>query len=302
VPSRFVSTLFKFLQYRGPEILLHQAPLYLGIAYGIEERSTVSSARDLIVLVLMGFVLFFAIYLGNDLFELELDRFDPYKPRIFSRENPEYPAFRFFFISLYLLLFLGFAFLSKKAILWGGIVAGLGAFYSLPGVYLKAIPVLATLSHFSGAIALFFLGYHPFHPLDIRGFLFSLFFALLFSSGHITQDLRDLSWDRAGGISTLPHLLGKRRAFFLQGATMGASFLLIGLYCLLEYLPPEGGILILFAFPILFSARKVMKGGVSRSLLLSYQRLYRGIFLGITLVLLFLSPGGRVIAGWTFER
>lgn len=74
--------------------------------------------------------------------------------------------------------------------------------YSFPKKGFKYRPVLGTLIHFVGQIIHFLMGYAVLAPLDKGSALVSVYFALLFSAGHINHELIDHDADEKSGIKT----------------------------------------------------------------------------------------------------
>ena len=74
--------------------------------------------------------------------------------------------------------------------------------YSFPKKGFKYRPVLGTLIHFVSQIIHFTMGYTVIKPLDATGIAISVYFALLFSAGHINHELIDREADEKTGIMT----------------------------------------------------------------------------------------------------
>lgn len=74
--------------------------------------------------------------------------------------------------------------------------------YSFPKKGFKYRPVLGTLIHFIGQIIHFLMGYAVLSPVDKGSAAASVYFALLFSAGHINHELIDHDADEKSGIKT----------------------------------------------------------------------------------------------------
>ena len=74
--------------------------------------------------------------------------------------------------------------------------------YSFPKKGFKYRPILGTLIHFVGQIIHFLMGYTVLAPIDKGGAAASIYFALLFSAGHINHELIDHDADEKSGIKT----------------------------------------------------------------------------------------------------
>lgn len=74
----------------------------------------------------------------------------------------------------------------------------------------KYRPVLGTLIHFVGQILHFEMGYSIIKPMDSYSLLVSIYFALLFSAGHINHELIDYEADKRAGVQTGAVFFGKK--------------------------------------------------------------------------------------------
>ena len=74
--------------------------------------------------------------------------------------------------------------------------------YSFPKKGFKYRPFLGTLIHFIGQIIHFLMGYTVLAPLDKGSAAASVYFAILFSAGHINHELIDHDADEKSGIKT----------------------------------------------------------------------------------------------------
>ena len=97
--------------------------------------------------------------------------------------------------------------------------------YSFPKKGFKYKPVLGTLIHFVGQILHFEMGYSVIKGTDSFSLLVSIYFALLFSAGHINHELIDYEADKEAGTQTGAVYFGKKAwtyvSFFLfSGATV----------------------------------------------------------------------------------
>src|SRR6185436_13822618 len=81
-------------------------------------------------------------------------------------------------------------------------IAGLSAIYSLPPCHAKGVPVLGSFLHLAGGVLHFHLGYLLFGAFGGRSLALSMFFALTFTAGHLTQEVRDHDADLLNGIRT----------------------------------------------------------------------------------------------------
>ena len=73
----------------------------------------------------------------------------------------------------------------------------------------KRIPLLSSLPHLLGGLLHFLLGYSLFEPIDGRGVLIALFFALTFTAGHLNQEVRDHEGDQVNGLRRMQSSSGR---------------------------------------------------------------------------------------------
>jgi len=82
--------------------------------------------------------------------------------------------------------------------------------YSFPKKGFKYRPILGTLIHFVGQVLHFEMGYSIIKPTDSYSLYVSIYFALLFSAGHINHELIDYEADKETGIQTGAVYFGKK--------------------------------------------------------------------------------------------
>src|SRR5947209_7902374 len=129
--------------------------------------------------------------------------------------DPLVSSLRLFWFSIFLLIasLLVFALINERVVVLGAIVAVLGFFYSHPKLNFKGTPIASSLPHLIGGIFHFLLGYAVFSPIDSRGVLIALFFALTFTAGHLNHEVRDFELDSKNNARTNAVAFGKRLAF-----------------------------------------------------------------------------------------
>jgi 4-hydroxybenzoate polyprenyltransferase len=77
------------------------------------------------------------------------------------------------------------------------------------------------------------LGYVLFHPLDLPGIVYVILLGIFGAVGELGNEIRDLEKDRHVRKNTVV-VIGERPAFFLTIGLLGAAFVLIALFSLLE--------------------------------------------------------------------
>jgi len=144
------------------------------------------------------FSLFTAIYAFNGLAGTEDDKHNSRLADLAGKR-------RSFIVTLAvsLLLSLLLFFLIKPVLsLFSAVSFLLWCLYSFPKKGFKYRPILGTLIHFAGQIIHFLMGYTVLAPLDKESAAVSIYFALLFSAGHINHELIDHDADEKAGTRT----------------------------------------------------------------------------------------------------
>ena len=148
--------------------------------------------------------------------------------------------------------------------------------YSFPKKGFKYKPVLGTLIHFVGQILHFEMGYSVIKETDSFSLLVSIYFALLFSAGHINHELIDYEADKEAGTQTGAVYFGKKAWTYV-------SFILFSgatLFLLWTSVTKTINIIIFFPFiaaGFIHVARKLMtyRYDFSRERFLSERSFYR---------------------------
>ncbi len=121
---------------------------------------------------------------------------------------------KIFFIStllLFIFLFIVFFFLiDLKLVFLSTLSFFIWFLYSFPGKGLKYKPVLGTMVHFAGQIIHFHMGYIIIENFSLESLLISIYFAILFASGHINHELIDYESDKQMKINTGAVYFGKK--------------------------------------------------------------------------------------------
>lgn len=139
--------------------------------------------------------------------------------------------------ALLLISMVAFAAIGWPAILLGASIAALSFLYSCSQVFGKSSPVAASFNHLIGGMLHFLLGYTAFHGLDLNGVLCSLIFGLVFSAGHLNQEVRDYEGDLLNGIRTSAVVFGCRRTFIASLIIFTAAYALLMTLAAFSVLP-----------------------------------------------------------------
>jgi 4-hydroxybenzoate polyprenyltransferase len=276
---------------RYQEVLVLQGSPLLGALFAIGEIGA-SKIVGLGIFSLASALLVAHIFSLNDWAGIAADSNDPNKSaEVFLTRGVsprEVAVLSFSLLALSLLLC---ALLPGRTFLLAVAIAALGALYSHPWVNAKAIPVMSSLPHLVGGLLHFLFGYSLFSPIDHRGVLIALFFALTFTAGHLNQEVRDHEGDRRNGLLTNAVAFGKTAAF---AAGFLAFTLAYGDLVLLAYagiVPAALGVLPAVLYPLhVFWSVGTLRAGLTfenvRRFQSRYRLLYALIGLGMAVTLL----------------
>jgi 4-hydroxybenzoate polyprenyltransferase len=133
----------------------------------------------------------------------------------------------------------------------------------------------------------FLLGYAAFSAIDARGVFISGFFALVFTAGHLTHEVRGHQGDSINGIRTNAVAFGRTRSFFAGFVLFTAAYALLAVLAALGIVPR---VLILAAmlYPLhLWMSLRALHAGLTLESLCRLQRCYRLLYaaIGVAMVI-----------------
>src|SRR5262249_32269009 len=132
--------------------------------------------------------------------------------------------------------------------------------------------------HFIGGSLHFLLGYATFTAVDTRGVAISIFFALVFTAGHLMQETRDFEGDQRNGIRTNAVVFGKERTFLAGFVLFTAAYGLLSAFAAFGIVPR---VLMLAAalYPLhLWASWRALHAGLSFESLRWLRRCYRLLY------------------------
>src|SRR5207237_145777 len=105
------------------------------------------------------------------------------------------------------------------------------------------------------------LGYSLGHVFDRRGLVTATFFALTFTAGHLTQEVRDHNGDVRNAIRTNAVIFGQRRTFAASLALFTLSQAVL-LFLALENTVPRAlaALVVLYPFHLRWSLQALSEG------------------------------------------
>jgi 4-hydroxybenzoate polyprenyltransferase len=209
--------------------------------------------------------------------------------------DPLVSSRRLFWFSLFLLIasLLVFSFINARVVALGAIVAILGFLYSHPLLNFKGTPIASSIPHLVGGVFHFLLGYAVFTPIDQRGFLIALFFALTFAAGHLNHEVRDFEIDQKNNERTNAVAFGKRATFVAGLVVFTLAYLclvlLTGFYLIFSTALFWAAI---FFYPLhLFWSVRALKADLRPEILHRFQIQYRSLYAVIGILMLASAVG-----------
>jgi 4-hydroxybenzoate polyprenyltransferase len=282
----YASVIHYFASTRALEVLILQASPILGSILG--GFSLERFAAERLGLLLLGSVALTAhVFIFNDWAGHSSDIRDPRRATlVFAWRGISRRQVAGVATALIIVSNVAFAAVGIRAILLGAAIAVLSLLYSSSPSFGKSTPIVASIIHLLGGAMHFLLGYTLSRPLDASGLMISLFFGLVFSGGHLNQEVRDYEGDLLNGIRTIAVVFGCRRTFLASLLTFTAAYAMLAGLAAFDILPR----LLLwsaFLWPLhLVWSLQALKRGLGFETALWMQRRYRWLFalIGLAMV------------------
>jgi 4-hydroxybenzoate polyprenyltransferase len=169
-------------------------------------------------------------------------------------------------------------------------IAGASALYSAPAFHMKGLPIFNSALHFVGGVLHFLLGYAAFSAIDGRGVVIGCFFALVFTAGHLTHEVRGHEGDFLNGIRTNAVVFGKKFSFIASLVLFTAAYALLAVLATFGIVPH---VLLLAAmlYPLhLRMSLRALREGLAPEGLGRLQRCYRLLYAVIGFAMLITVP------------
>jgi 4-hydroxybenzoate polyprenyltransferase len=199
------------IRYR--ELFLLQGTPLFGVAFAVGAL-TPRTMLEILLFAIAGFLLLAHTFTFNDWAEFVADLKDRDKAATLAARDVSRPELALLSVGLLLPALLLFGLLSWRTLLLAIVLAGLGVLYSHPAIHAKGLPVVSSALHLIAGVLHFLLGYSLYGPIDGRGTMVGLYFALTFTAGHLNQEVRDYEGDRLNGIRTNAVTFSKGAIFF----------------------------------------------------------------------------------------
>ena len=278
--SRYLSCL------RLPEILVLQGPPLLGASFALGHGLAENAGR-VAVLVAANLCLVAHIFALNDWSNHTADLGDPNKAaRVFTARGVSHREMGELTAGLLIVSLVLFWRLGSATLVIALSIAALSALYSSPPFAWKGRPLLSSAAHVAGGMLHFLLGYALGSVVDRRGLLVATFFAVTFTAGHLTQELRDYDGDVKNDVRTNAVLFGKRRTFAASLALFTLSQALLVVLAL-QGMVPRVIVLLVALYPLhLYWSAQALTGGLTYAGICRLQARYRALYaiIGVALI------------------
>jgi len=264
---------------RYHDVLVLQGSPLLGFAFS----SPALSAETALQVLLLGgasFLLVAHVFAFNDWVGAASDARDPNKaPATFLTKGVSRPELGILSLVLLLAGLALFTLLPARTLVLALAIAVLSTAYSHPAVNAKGVPVLSSVPHLAGGVLHFLLGYSVLAPVDGRGTLIALFFALTFTAGHLNQEVRDHDGDRATGYRTNAVVFGPVPAFIAGLGVFTLAYADLSLLAWMGLVPAAIGWLPLALYPLhAWWSIRTLKQGLSFGTVSRFQKRYRMLY------------------------
>ena len=282
IPAAKTSVLRYLSCLRISDILVLQGSPLLGAAFALHH-----DFGALATLLVANVFLITHIFMLNDWSGLTADLADPNKAAgVFTARGVGRGELAGLTAGLLVLSLLLFSRLGPITLGLAIGIATLSALYSLPQFNWKGKPLLNSLTHLTGGVLHFLLGYSLGHAIDGRGVATATFFALIFAAGHLTQEIRDYQGDADNSIRTNAVIFGQRRTFAASLVLFSMAQILFLLLALNGILPrPLAAVVALYAIQLVWSF-KTLSEGLTYASVSRLQTRYRALYavIGIAMV------------------
>src|SRR5437660_4370870 len=264
---------------RFDEVLVLQGTPLMGAAFSIG-MITQANIETLPVFLIGSILLVAHVFTLNDWADIAHGLKAP---------DPQVSSLRLFWFSIFLLIasLLVFALIGPRVVVLGAIVAVLGFFYSHPKLNFKGTPIASSFPHLVGGLFHFLLGYSVFSPIDSRGVLIALFFALTFTAGHLNHEVRDFELDSKNNARTNAVAFGKRLAFIAGLIVFTGAYLCLFVLGWFRFVPRPLALLALVFYALhLYCSLRALRRQLDPRIVDRFQMQYRTLYAVIGLAML----------------
>ena len=282
---QYARVIHHFAITRTLEVLALQASPVLGLLLGGFSLGTCGVIRP--GLLLFGSLALTAhVFVFNDWAGYVGDLRDPQRVKLVFDRGLHRRHVAQVAIALLIVANVAFIAIGRRAVLLGAGISALSLLYSGSQRFGKNTPIAASLNHLLGGMLHFLLGYTLCHALDARGVQISLFFGLVFTAGHLNQEVRDYEVDLLNEIHTSAVVFGCRRTFLASLYIFTAAYAVVVTLAALGILPK----LLLWSVVVwllhVVSSLQALRRGLGFETAQWMQRRYRVLFAFIGIAML----------------
>ncbi|MHC4148279.1 MAG: UbiA family prenyltransferase [Planctomycetota bacterium] len=258
----------------------------MGIAFSLKTFTTVE-VTHVVLFAVASFLLVAYVFALNDWVDITADSNDFNKSaKAFPAKGTSQSDMRNLSLGLGALSLFLFSLLPFRTFLIAVAIAALGFVYSHPVVRTKCSPLVSSVTHLTGGVLHFLMGYSLFRQIDERGVLIAFFFALTFTAGHLTQEVQDYRGDRLNGTLTSAVKFGKDRVFVASQIIFLLAFVHFTLLAF-SGLVPRPLVLVALLYPfILFASVRTFQAGLTFENLSRFRTYYRALYALIGLAMM----------------
>jgi lycopene elongase/hydratase (dihydrobisanhydrobacterioruberin-forming) len=284
-----------FKTLRGLELLLMLGSPILGVLFA-KQASGIDRdfVYNMIVFLIATYCLGGHIYAFNSWAGLKADIIDKSK-KDFPHVAGSIGKDELLYLSLILLAVsvIGYVYLSITLVVLALLDALLWVLYCHPQLLFKSKPVVGSVIHLITGTINFLLGYLLVSQFDLKGVLIGLYFAIIFTGGHLNHELRDYEADKENGYNTNAIFWGKKPVFITSVLLFTFSNLYLLLLVYLKMLDIYSILPAFIFYPLyLYFAYTAFKEGLSFSSMDRFRTEYRVLYalFGIYLLIYLLIP------------
>lgn len=283
--ARWVLRLLSCIRF--DEVLVLQGTPLLGAVFAMSQL-TDQSVMSLMQLAAGNAFLVAHVFLLNDWAGVHQDLRDPARSAgVFVNRGVRRHEVAGLLLLLLLLSLLAFLQLGPATLGLGLMIAVASALYSIPHVYMKGVPLASSVLHLLSGVLHFLLGYSVFRSPDTHGIQIGLFFAVIFSAGHLTQEVRDREADLGNGIQTNAVKFGKQRVFIASFVLFTFADALLILLAMNGAVPRGLAFLVAAIYPLhLHWTLQAMREGLPFQSVRRLQMRYRALYAGMGAVMI----------------
>ena len=265
-------------------IVLQGTPLF-GVLFAVGELS-LARVGSILLFALSGMLLMSNVFCFNDWAGADLDFNDANKREgSFLNRGISKGEMLGFSIALGATSVLLCGLLSPLTALLAASILVLSTLYSHPALNLKERPVLSSFVHVLGGMLHFSLGYSVFSSDLSGGLALGAWFGIVFTAGHLNQEVRDHDGDLQSGCRTNATRFHKRPVFLVCFALFSLSY--VFLYALAQTpLCPDVLELAVLLYPIhVILTWRTLRAGLSFESASRFQTSYHVMYACIGLLM-----------------